>query len=76
MSPAAQRASAWGARGHFRRDSVPEPAHSSSGRVWETSNVSFRLLLAPTWVFRDVVFQDVGFQNTMFNTPHPYQLWV
>ena len=28
------------------------------------------------WVFRDVVFQDVGFQNTMFKTPHPYQLWV
>ena len=24
-------------------------------------------------VFRDVVFQDVGFQRTMFKTPQPYQ---
>ena len=26
------------------------------------------------WVFRDVVFQGVGFQATIFRTPHPYQL--
>ena len=27
-------------------------------------------------VFRDVVFQDVGFETTICCTPHPYQLYV
>ena len=32
------------------------------------------LMNVESWVFRDVVFQDVGFENTRFKTPHPYQL--
>ena len=28
------------------------------------------------WVFRDVVFQDVGFQNTTIKTPRPCQFEV
>ena len=28
----------------------------------------------PYWAFRDVVFQDVGFQHTMCKTPHPYHI--
>ena len=31
-------------------------------------------LYAIVWVFRHVVFQDVGFHNTIFEPPHPYQL--